>query len=73
MGVVTVRSSLGEGQLPGGGVVIENFRVTSPLDGGLQLAARFVFAEMLVEKVAEEFVGESAVGFCLERILHLAK
>src|SRR5580693_9033027 len=69
--VVTVRSSLGERQLARSGVVIENLRIAPPLDGGLQLAARFIFAEMFVKEVAEKFVGERAVGFCLERTLHL--
>src|SRR5580704_2868737 len=71
--VVTGRSSLGEGQLPGGGIVIENFRVTSPLDGGLQLSARFLLAEVFVEKVTEEFIGEGAVRFCSKGVVHLAK
>ena len=49
VGVVTGRSSLGECQLSRGGVVIENLRVAPPLNGSLQLAARFVLAEMFVE------------------------
>src|SRR5580658_4676579 len=59
--VVTGRSSLGERQLARGGVVIENLGVAAPLDGCFQLAARFVFAEMFVEQVAEKVVGERAV------------
>src|SRR5579864_1162390 len=39
-------SGLGERELAGGGVVIENFGVAAPLDGGLKLAAGFVLAEM---------------------------
>ena len=35
----TVGSDLSEGQLAGGGIVIENFRVTTPLDGRFELAA----------------------------------
>src|SRR6202040_1261015 len=54
----TGRSGLGEGQLAGGGVVIEKFRVAPPLDGGLELALRFVFAEMFVDKVVEKFGGQ---------------
>src|ERR1700721_2447020 len=73
VGVVTGRSSLGERQLARGRVIIENLGVASPLDGGFQLAARFVLAEVFVEKIAEEFVRESAVGFCSEGILHLRK
>ena len=58
-------SGLGERQLAGGGVVIENFGVAPPLDGGFELAARFVLAEMFVEQVAEEFVGERAIRLWL--------
>src|SRR5260370_34630024 len=70
----TWASGLGEGQLAGGGVVIENFGVAAPLDGGFELAAGFVFAEMFVEQVAEKLVVERAVGFeigrasCRERV-----
>ena len=49
VGVGTVRSSLGERQLARGRVVIKNLRVASPLDGGFQLAARFILAEVFVE------------------------
>src|SRR5271169_3469027 len=73
VGVVTGRSSLGKGQLARGGVVIENLRVAPPLNGGFQLAARFVLAEVFVEEVAKEFVGERAVRFRFQGILHLAK
>src|SRR5690242_12949594 len=69
----TGRSGLGESQLTRGGVVIENLRVAPPLDGGFQLAARFVLAEMLVEQVAEEFLRERAVRLRLEGIVHLGQ
>src|SRR5271163_2480214 len=73
VGVVTGRSSLGEGQLARRGVVIENLRVASPLNGGFQLAARFVLAEMFIEEVAKKFVGERAIRFCFQCVLHLRK
>src|SRR5271155_3315600 len=57
------KSNLGERQLAGGGIIIKEFGVAAPLDGGLQLTARFVFAEMLVEQVAEKLVGKRAIGF----------
>src|SRR5260370_16088606 len=69
----TGASGLGERQLAGGGVVIENFRVAAPLDGGFELAAGFFLAEMLVEQIPEEFIVERAVGFGLERLFHLAE
>src|SRR5580693_1715370 len=53
----TGRSSLGERQLAGGGVIVENLRVASPLDSGFELALRFVLAEMLVDQIMEKFVG----------------
>src|SRR5579863_8906849 len=73
VGVVTGGSGLGEGQLARGRVVIKNLGVASPLDGGCQLAARFILAEVFIEEVAEEFVGKSSVGLCSQRILHLGQ
>jgi len=72
VGVGTVRSSLGERQLARGRVVIKNLRVAPPLDGGFELAARFILAEMLVEEIAEKFIRERAIGFGFQRLLHLA-
>src|ERR1700687_2446358 len=69
----TGRSGLAERQLASGGVVIENFSVAAPLDGSLQLAARLVVAEMLIDDVPEKLVGQGAVGFRFQRLLHLAK
>src|SRR6266487_1542019 len=69
----TGASGLGERQLAGGGVVIKNFRVAAPLDGGFKLAAGFFLAKMFVEQILEEFIVERAVGFGLERLFHLAK
>src|ERR1700730_10142912 len=69
----TRRSGLGERQLAGGGVIIEKLGVAPPLDGGLQLALRLVFAEVLVDEIVEKFGGQRAIGFCFERLLHLAE
>src|SRR5258707_5301866 len=44
-------SRLGEGQLAGDGIVVENFGVAAPLDGGFEVAAGFVLAEMCLEQV----------------------
>src|SRR5580704_17674286 len=73
MSAGTGRSGLGEGQLAGGGIVIENLGIASPLDGGFELAAGLVFAEMLVKQVAEKFIVVSAIGFGFERLFHLAE
>src|SRR6266481_1569305 len=73
MGSGTGGSRLGEGQLAGDGIVVENFGVAAPLDGGFELAAGFVLAEMRLEEVAEKFVLDGAIGFCFEGLLHLAE
>src|SRR5271154_275069 len=58
-------SNLSEGQLAGGGIIVKELGVAAPLDSGFELTAGFVFAEMLVQQVAEEFVGKRAIGFGL--------
>src|SRR6266478_1837560 len=73
MGSGTGGSRLGEGQLASDGIVVENFGVAAPLDGGFELAAGFVLAEMRLEEVAEKFVLDGAIGFCFEGLLHLAE
>src|SRR5271154_1046310 len=57
------KSNLGEGQLARGRIIVKELGVAAPLDGGFQLTAGFVFAEMLVQQVAEKFVGKRAIGF----------
>src|SRR5216683_2303598 len=64
-------SGLGERQLTGGGVVIENFGVPAPLDGGFELAAGFNLAKMLVEQIMKKFLVQGAVGFGFQCLLHL--
>ena len=64
-------SDLSAGQLAGGGIVIENFRVTTPLDGRFQLAAGFLLTKMLVEQVVEKLLVQGAVGFGFQGLLHL--
>src|SRR5271163_4564631 len=60
VGEGTGRSGLGEGQLARGGVVNKKIRGAAPLDGGVQLAPCFVFAEMFIKEIAEEFIGKRA-------------
>src|SRR3981081_2641892 len=69
----TRRSALRQRQFSAGRVVVEKFSIAAPLDCGFQLAARFVFAEMFVEKIFKEFSGQRTVGFGLESLLHLAE
>src|SRR5216683_4501600 len=65
----TMDSSLGEGQLAGGRVIVENLRVTSPLNRCFQLAPRFVFAEVLVQEIAKKFIRQRAGGFRFQGLL----
>src|SRR5260370_33019447 len=67
----TAASSLGERQLAGGGVIIKNFRVAAPLDGGFELAAGFVLTKMLVKQVAEKLLVQGAIGFGFQGLFHL--
>ncbi len=69
----TGRLALGQRQFAAGGVVIEEFGIAAPLDGGFELATRLVFAEMLVEQILEEFGGKSAIGFGFESLFHLTE
>src|SRR5260370_42406678 len=69
----TGAARLGERQLAGRGVVIKNFRVAAPLDGGFELAAGFVLTKMLVKQIAKKLFIESAVGLRFQRLLHLAE
>src|SRR5580704_6746967 len=70
---VTGRSSLGKSQFAGFSVVVEDFRVASPLDRGFQLAAGFLFTELFIKQVAEEFFIERTIGLGLERLLDLTE
>ena len=47
-------------------IVIENFGVAAPVHRGFELALDFVFGEMLVENVVEEFVGDGVIGLALQ-------
>ncbi len=66
-----MEANLSEGQLAGGRVVVENLRVAPPLNRRFQLTPRFVVAEVFVQKIAKKFVRQRAVGFRLQRLLHL--
>src|ERR1700739_3107005 len=79
MGACGVRSA-GEGtggsglrqrELSAGGIEIENLSVTSPLDGGFKLTFRFLFTEMFVQQILKKLGGKRAIGFGLQRLLHL--
>jgi hypothetical protein len=72
-GVGTGGSALGQRQFAAGGVIVEEFGVAAPLDGGFELAARLVFAEMFIEQILEKFGGQSAIVFGFESLLHLTK
>src|SRR5450755_4914987 len=46
--------------------MIENLRVASPVHRSVELSLHFVLAEMLVENVMKEFVGDGMIGFSPE-------
>src|ERR1700680_588198 len=70
---VTGRSDLSQRQFAGRGIVIKNLGVTTPLNGRLQLAARFGLTEMFIDEVVEEFVRKGTIGLGLKSLLHLAE
>src|SRR5207302_11272079 len=70
-GAFTGPSSLGERQLAGLGIVIENVGVAASLDGGIELAAGLLRTEVLVKQVAENFFAERAIGFGAQSLFHL--
>src|SRR5580693_7766013 len=72
-GVGTGGSALGQRQFAAGGIVIEEFGVAAPLNGGFELATGFLFAEMFIEQILKEFRGKSAIVFCFESLFHLTK
>ena len=55
------------------GIEVEELGVAAPVDGGLQLALRLVFAELLVEHVEEELLGNGVVALGFERADDLAQ
>src|SRR5260370_15549715 len=69
----TGASSLGERQLARGSVIIKNFGVAAPLDGGFELPAGIVLTKMLVKQVPEKLLGQGAVGVVFHGLLPLAK
>src|SRR5215471_2636249 len=72
-GAGTVASGLCQLQLAGLGIVIKNLGIASPLDGGFELPAGLLLAEMLVQQVAEKLFTKRAVRLGSERLFHLAK
>src|SRR5713226_4172995 len=62
---------LGEDQPVGCSVVVKQLRVASPVDGDLQLPPGLVLAEVFIEHVVEEVVGQGAVGLGFQRAFDL--
>ena len=54
-------------------IVIEQFGVAPPIDGGLELPDGFLFGEMLVQNVVKEIVGERVVGLGFQGAFDLLK
>jgi hypothetical protein len=55
------------------GIVLEEFGVASPTDGGIELALGLLFAEMLVEEVVEKLFGSGVVTLGFESASDLAE
>ena len=53
---------LGKEELLRVGIVVEQFRVAAPVDRRFELRLGFLFAEVLVQQVLEELVGQRVVG-----------
>ena len=64
---------LGKHEAAAGVVPVKELGVAAPGDGGFELAAAFVVAELLVEHVEEEFLGNGVVGLVGERAGDLAE
>src|SRR6266436_1679643 len=56
-------SRLGPAQPLFHGIIIKQFRVAAPLDGGIELALRFCSGKMFVEQIMEQFRWNAAIGF----------
>ena len=48
------------------GVEVEELGVAAPVDGGFELALCLFFAELLVEQVEEEVLGDGVVALGIE-------
>ena len=46
--------------------MIEQLRITAPVDRRRKLLNGFFLAEVLVENIVEEFIGQPVIGFRLE-------
>ena len=55
------------------GIVLEEFGVAAPTDGGFKLALGFLFAEVLVEQIVEELLGGGVVLLGFESAGDLAE
>src|SRR5258708_20759284 len=69
----TGASSLGERQLARGSVIIKNFGVAAPLDGGFELPAGFVPTKKLFKQFLEKLLVHGGIGFCFLGLCSLAK
>src|SRR3984893_10722470 len=66
-------SGFGQVQASAGRVVVEDLGVATPVDGRVELGLGLLLAEVLVEDVEEEIVGQGAVGLGAQRVADLAQ
>ena len=64
---------VGQDEAAAAGVEVEQLGVAAPGDGGLHLAQALLFAELLVEHVEEEVLGDGVVALGFEGAANLAQ
>ncbi len=72
-GAASSSNGVGHHKAAARGVEVEQLRIAAPVDGGLHLALRFFFAELLVEHVEEELFGNGVVALGFKRAANLAQ
>src|SRR5204862_536650 len=65
--------SVGQHEAAASGVVIKQFRVAAPGDGGLQLPLALFLAELFVEHIEEKVLRDGVVALGVQRPANLAE
>ena len=68
-----MRQRLRLNKAPSRSIEVEQLRIPSPVDRGLHLAQRLLFAELLVEHVVKELLRNAPVALGLDRAHDLAQ
>src|SRR5271157_2686400 len=62
---------LGENQPVRFAIEVENFSVTAPIHGGIELPPHFILAEVLVENVVEKFLRNGVIRLGMQDAVDL--